>query len=220
MEEAVQIHDHVFVFSRMSIHQYLIVDNGKLILIDTGLPGNHNSLMENVSSIPKSITDLTHILITHADGDHYGAVNGLRGLAPNVRVCASVLEAQAMAAGSMSRPLKINSVWMKLFHVMTKRLFNSTPTLTDVILQPGQVLPFLGGLQILDTSGHTPGHLSFYSPSAGILFAGDSIFFSGKTPTPSHGANCWDEEKARQAYSLQMSLQPRLICAGHGFIRL
>lgn len=215
-----QINDRVHVFKKLSIHQYLIMEDNGVVLIDTGLRGNHTILNKNMCAINVSAANLINILITHADGDHYGAVNGLRILAPKVVVCASAVEAEAMASGSMSRLLKITSIWMRLFQIVTKQLFNSPPTHVDEILQPGQILSFLDGLHVLDTGGHTPGHLSFYSPSTGILFAGDSIFFSAKTPIPSHGANCWDEEKARQAFVRQMALQPRIICAGHGYVRL
>ena len=32
-----------------------------------------------------------------------------------------------------------------------------------------------GGLRVLSTPGHTPGHLSFYAPAQGWLIAGDSL---------------------------------------------
>ena len=45
-------------------------------------------------------------------------------------------------------------------------------------LSDGQILPVLGGLRVIETLGHTPGHISLFAPSAGILFCGDSIVSS------------------------------------------
>lgn len=64
----------------------------------------------------------------------------------------------------------------------TTRYFTGTET--DPILPPdkfvkeGDVIKFgKEKLKIIETPGHTPGSLSFYTP--GILFSGDTIFSSG-----------------------------------------
>ncbi|MHB8933595.1 MAG: MBL fold metallo-hydrolase [Bellilinea sp.] len=56
--------------------------------------------------------------------------------------------------------------------------------------EPDQILPILDGLHVLDTAGHTPGHLSFYQPERRVLFAGDSIVERNKVPSPVYGINC------------------------------
>ena len=33
----------------------------------------------------------------------------------------------------------------------------------------------LGGLRELETLGHTPGHISLFAPTIGVLFCGDSM---------------------------------------------
>ena len=96
-------------------------------------------------------------------------------------------------------------------------LIRSEPASVDEALLPGARLPLLDGLDVLDTSGHTPGHLSFYSASTGVLFAGDSIVIHGQALGPSVGANTWDVERARRALDMQEALRPSFICAGHGY---
>ena len=43
-------------------------------------------------------------------------------------------------------------------------------------LVDGQVLDVAGGLRVLHTPGHTPGHISLLHPGSGVLITGDSIF--------------------------------------------
>jgi len=43
-------------------------------------------------------------------------------------------------------------------------------------LVDGQVLDIAGGVQVLHTPGHTPGHISLLHADSGVLITGDSIF--------------------------------------------
>lgn len=206
------------MFSRASIYQYALVENGTITLIDAGLPMFANSLLRDLT---KSFPDLSveSILITHADGDHYGAarrvVKTLGG-----EVSSSPVEAPAIRSGRMSRQLTPKS-WLEQLLINTfLPVFDAPPVPVANTLEPGQVLPILGGLQVLDSAGHTPGHLSFYQSELRILFAGDSIVERNKVPSPAHGFNCWDESLAREAFERQMALNPVHLCCGHSYFNL
>ena len=95
-------------------------------------------------------------------------------------------------------------------------IFRSKPVQVDEILTDGQVLPVLGGLQVLSTPGHTPGHISLYSPSTGVLFVGDSIVSRDYGLIGSVPANTWNQEKAAESVRKQTALKPRIVCSGHG----
>ena len=82
------------------------------------------------------------------------------------------------------------------------------------------MLPVLKGLHVVDTKGHTPGHLSFFAPSIGILFSGDSIVSVKNHLVGSHGSVTWDQDKANAAVLKQLALKARIICAGHGAVVL
>jgi hydroxyacylglutathione hydrolase len=50
----------------------------------------------------------------------------------------------------------------------------------DEMLSEGDVFAFGGyDFQVLETPGHTAGHIVYYSPEAGVLFAGDTLFSMG-----------------------------------------
>jgi glyoxylase-like metal-dependent hydrolase (beta-lactamase superfamily II) len=40
----------------------------------------------------------------------------------------------------------------------------------------GQVIPFAGGIQVVHTPGHSPGHASYLLRESGVLITGDAIF--------------------------------------------
>jgi glyoxylase-like metal-dependent hydrolase (beta-lactamase superfamily II) len=216
-----KIHSRIYrIDSLLPIYQYLIVETDHLILIDTGFMGNHKAIINNINKIGFGPKDLKLILITHSDGDHYGALDNLEKTT-SARVGTSAIEAKAIQTGSVSRELKAIGLQKILFNLFSKIVGrNPKNAHVDDILIPGQVLPVLGGLTVLDTSGHTPGHISFYSESEKILFAGDSIVVQKKKLTPSTGSICWNEEKARQSFDMQIKLNPQLICAGHGLFQV
>ena len=213
-----QIIPGVFMHSNASIYQYLIVENGQITLIDTGLHIFSRSLIRTITNMDHQAA-LSLILITHADGDHYGSA---KQLSETYRcpIAASAPEAAAIHSGRMSRELKPRNAFDWLLFSVALPLFTAAAVPVEQIIEPGQILPLLGGLQVLDSAGHTPGHLSFYQPERQILFAGDSIIKRRNAPSPAHGPNCWDEMRAEEAFERQMALKPRHICGGHSYFRI
>jgi glyoxylase-like metal-dependent hydrolase (beta-lactamase superfamily II) len=74
----------------------------------------------------------------------------------------------------------------------------------------------LGGLRVVDTAGHCPGHISFFAPSAGILFCGDSMITDESGIHGSRPIFTWDAALAHEAVRRQAALRPRILCSGHG----
>lgn len=197
------------------VNAYLLVEPDGLTLIDAGMPGNDKRILKYVAGLGRSPHDLKRILITHSDGDHVGSVAALKA-ATGARVYANETEARAMAGGEASRPLLPQNILERLVFALTASMFRFPPMQVDEFLVNGQVLPVLGGLHVVETFGHTPGHVSFWLPSAGVLFAGDSIVvWRGRLAT-SHGANTWDAAKAKAATRAQAALGAKIVCSGHG----
>jgi glyoxylase-like metal-dependent hydrolase (beta-lactamase superfamily II) len=158
--------------------------------------------------------DMKHIVITHADGDHVAGLAALKA-ASGARVYASPVEAEAIAAGRMSRELRLRGIYKWLFAAAAP-LFKFKPVAVDERLADGQVLPVLGGLRVVATPGHTPGHISLYAPAVGVLFVGDSLVSERDGLRPSRGANTWDEAQALESVRLQAALGAHVVCPAHG----
>jgi len=161
MEIAANVH----VIPSRIVNAYLIVDADGLTLIDTGLARNGKQILNYIAGLGYSPQDLKHIVITHADGDHVGGLAALK-VASGARVYASPVEAEAIAAGRMSRELKLRGLLKWLFAAAAP-FFKVKPAAVDERVADGQVLPALGGLRVVATPGHTPGHISLYAPAAG-----------------------------------------------------
>lgn len=208
---------NIYRVNNMIVNQYMIINKDEIILIDSGFKGFTSKLFHSLKSLDLDIKKINRILITHADADHYGAVNQIKSKAP-VIVCASKVESEAMAKGESSRKLTPKGL-EKVFYSMAIPLFHGEPVDVKIILKPGEILPIMDGLEVLDTKGHTPGHISFFFRKSSVLFAGDSITMVNKRLSPSIGGNTWDLNLAQKAFDYQMSLNPKYICAGHVYFK-
>jgi glyoxylase-like metal-dependent hydrolase (beta-lactamase superfamily II) len=211
----VEIAPNVHLIPGITANPYLIVDTDGLTLVDAGLPGSDRKILRALTGLGHAPRDLKRILITHADFDHVGGLARLKA-ATGARVYASAIEAEAIAAGHSSRPLKPSNLLLKTIFSITTFLVRPRPVRVDELLSDGQVLPVLGGLRVVATAGHTPGHVSFFAPSAGVLFVGDSLVSEETGLRGSRGANTWDQAKADEAVRKQAALGARFVCPGHG----
>jgi glyoxylase-like metal-dependent hydrolase (beta-lactamase superfamily II) len=157
---------------------------------------------------------LKRIILTHSDLDHVGALAALQK-STGARIHASRIEADAIAIGKPSRPVRPNSLPLRILFGVLGLFFKAAPVKVDEILRDGQTLPVLGGLRVVETPGHTPGHISLYSPSTGVLFCGDSMV-SENGLQGSRPAVTWDQAKAVESVRKQSALGARIVCSGHG----
>jgi glyoxylase-like metal-dependent hydrolase (beta-lactamase superfamily II) len=196
------------------VNMYLIVDSDGLTVIDTGMPGSEKRILTYIANLDRAPSDVQRIILTHSDADHVGGLAALKA-ATGARVYANETEAEAIAAGRASREIKrrgLTGVLMSLVAGMIK----IAPAKVDEFLTDRQVLPVLGGLRVVETFGHTPGHISLFAPAVGVLFTGDSIVTGNDKLMPSRGSNTWDMGKALEAVREQAALGAKIVCSGHG----
>ena len=211
-----KITDNVYSIPGVVANSYLIVDRDGLTIVDTGMTYSEKRILEYVARLGRSVQDIERILITHADLDHYGCLAPLQK-ASGARTYASRVEADAMAVGQSSRPVQRTvGRFQRLIIRMMGKLLKPPPIQVDEILSEGQVLPVLGGLQVVETPGHAPGHLSFFAPSAGLLFCGDSMRSDGRGFRGSSSRNNWDQSMADASVRKQKNLCAQIVCPGHG----
>ena len=212
-----KIIDNVYVIKGVTANPYLIVDTDGLTLIDVGIPSSDKKILAYIASLGNSPQDVRRIILTHSDIDHVGSLSALHK-ATGARTYASQIESSAIAAGKPSREARPPGFALRRFlFTLISPFFKVKPFQVDEILQDGQILPVLGGLQVVETVGHTPGHISLFAPAVGVLFCGDSM------RTDENGINAslppgltWDLAKAKESIQKQAALGPRIVCPGHG----
>jgi glyoxylase-like metal-dependent hydrolase (beta-lactamase superfamily II) len=208
-----EVTTNVHLIPSFIVNVYLIIDPDGLMLIDTGLARNGKKVLKYILQLGHSPQDLEHIVITHADGDHMGGLAALKAVS-GATAYAHPIEAEAIASGCMSRELKLSRLakWL----LAPTPWFNVTPASVDEVVTDGQVLPALGGLRVVETPGHTPGHISLFAPSAGILFTGDSLVSEGDRLIPSRKLFTWDQVQALESVKKQAALGAHIVCPAHG----
>jgi len=211
-----KIVENVFLVPGVVANPYILVDADGLTIIDAGLPRSERKILAYAASLGKSAHSVKRIILTHADLDHVGGLAALHKLT-GARTYASKLEAEAIAAGIPSRQIKSSGFSvMRLMFSLLRPFMKVTPIQVDEILTDGQILPSLGGLRVVETPGHTPGHISLFAPAVGILFCGDSLVTDENGIYGSRPGLTWDAAKAKEAERKQAALGAHIVCSGHG----
>ena len=143
-----------------------LIDEPQMTLIDAGLSGSRRIVERYVRSIGRSMDDLGRIICTHAHPDHIG---GVRELAGDRGVEVLMHPADLAGLNVTLRDAVANRNRSQLIAYFTRHPGEATP------VEDGQLLPILGGLQVVHTPGHTPGSICLYLVRDKLLFTGDAL---------------------------------------------
>lgn len=155
-----------------------------------------------IKAIEEKKIHLTSIFLTHAHVDHMAGMNELRKAFPEAR----------MYMDKRDRPF-LRDPERNLSYMFP------TPTLVDdadVWVKDGDEIETSGyTFQVIDTSGHTPGGISFYLKKEGIVFTGDSLFQGsiGRTDFPGGSMKELTGSIRKNLFTLPDST---VVLSGHG----
>lgn len=188
---------------------YLCIDDDGLTLIDSGKPNKLALVLAAIEQCGYQPTDLKRIVITHADWDHAGSVAAIQAAA-GAMVYAGEKTAVYLQTATAPKHLPRLAAW---FAAPFAR-YDAVKNITAV--QIGEWIPVLGGLQAIATPGHTDDHLSFYSPTTGVLFAGDALNTGNGRLNRTPPRITADNDAANQSAINLLALAPTIIACGHG----
>jgi glyoxylase-like metal-dependent hydrolase (beta-lactamase superfamily II) len=147
-------------------------EDGQVTLIDMGVRASGPKVMAALRSIGSGPSDVTRLLLTHCHPDHAG---GAAHVSRETGRPVDVHEAEAayVRSGTLPGPDPASRLGRLLHSLPTPRKKGVTvgEELTD-----GQVVPVAGGIRVVHTPGHSPGHASFLHEESGVLITGDAIF--------------------------------------------
>lgn len=147
-------------------------DDGQVTLIDFGVKKSGPRVLAALSAIGSGPSDVTRLMLTHCHPDHVG---GAAHLARETGRDVDCHEDDAPFAGKGTVPKSDEGSRIgRLFNKLPPPKLEALPigeTFTD-----GQVIPFAGGIRVVHTPGHSPGHASYLLEDAGVLITGDAIF--------------------------------------------
>ena len=129
----------------LDVRCFVVPTASGIVLIDVALPGTAGAIESTLDRIGARWSDVTDIVLTHSHFDHVGGLAEAAAQSPQARLWAGALDAADISAGT---GIAIGSV------VDGDRV---------------------GDLGILDTPGHTPGHISLHHEAGSLVVVGDLV---------------------------------------------
>jgi len=206
------LHQLAFMPRFFPVNCYLVEEEGELTLIDAALPFSVKGILRTVERIGKP---LTRIVLTHAHGDHVGALDGLKQALPQARVYISARDTKLLAGSKELEPDEPAGLPIK------GDVPKAVRTRPDVLLQDGDRI---GSLRAVAAPGHTPGSMAFLDERSGALIAGDAFQVRGglavsglmKPWFPFPAMATWSKDAALASAERLCALCPSLLAVGHG----
>ena len=201
---------------------YVVANDGSsdvegLTLVDTGWSNSGPRLIRSIRLAGLDPRALQTVLLTHWHADHTGSAARLARSSAEVSFFAGS-EDLAVITGSERHPhakAPLGDVTWLGRH-FADLLSPSAEPLQDVPpIADGTTLETGGGMQVLATPGHTPGHLSFWLPTSGVLLAGDAVMNLFR---PSRWPGLVRSARRSDAATLERlaDLDPAIVAVGHG----
>jgi glyoxylase-like metal-dependent hydrolase (beta-lactamase superfamily II) len=202
--------------SRGWVRAFLVADGKNLTLIDSLADAHPFAILAAIRRMGRSVTDLKRIWVSHAHFSHLCGLAAMRELS-GAKVCSHPFEADIVSGDRKAqrvsivpkRPLR---AYIPFQLGLALGLGDHPPCPVDDALADEQEE---GGLTVLHTPGHTPGHLGFWSEKHKVLLSGDAI-----VTWPELAAG-WDsftlnERQRHDSLRRMAALAPEKVGVGHG----
>lgn len=155
------------------------------------------------ATLDEQMWEISHILITHSHFDHIGGLAELKqatGAPIYVHKDAAEMMRDASMMASMTAGIKI-----------------AQPPPPDHFVAEGDKI-MVGNvmLEVLDTPGHAPGHVSFLARDHRVIFSGDVLFEGGIGRTDFPGSDHATLMTSIREKLLTLPDDTRVFC-GHGY---
>lgn len=161
---------------------YLIEEDGRLTIVDAGVPSSWDSLQEALRELGRSPEDIAAVVLTHAHFDHVGfAARAHRELGVPVHV-------HTNDAPLARHPWRYDFERSPFFYFATQvqalpivasfvrtRAFFPPPVKEVVRFSEDGELDVPGRPRVVFSPGHTLGHCALHLPDRDVLIAGDAI---------------------------------------------
>ena len=216
----------VAVITTLIANAYVLGDAASWVLVDACTPGNDQRMRKAAESRFGAGARPRAIVLTHGHFDHAGSAGPLAD-AWGVPVFAHPLELPYLTGQAHYPPFDRSSpgFFTQMARFLPMRSVNLGSRVSAC--SAAAPVPGLPDWEIIETPGHTPGHVSHFRRRDRILIAGDAVttmnldsFFDTvlrrreicRPPVPA--TSNWRDGK--RSVELLASLRPSWVCAGHG----
>lgn len=178
------------------------------VLVDSGARFMARRLLNALQGVK-----VAALALTHAHFDHQGASHVICEKLSIPLWCGEGDRA-AIESGDMTMVTPEPFSWISRFN----QLAAGPPHSVARILREGDIV---GEFTVIDTPGHTPGHISFWRERDRVLILGDVLFHRNPVTwrrglqQPFEAAT-FDPSLNRTSARMVASLKPAVVCFGHG----
>lgn len=225
MGAAERLANDVFRIPTGLSNAYLVGEPAAWVLIDAGTDGYADKIRAAAASRFGQGSRPEAILLTHGHFDHSGSAGQL-ARAWNVSIYAHRLEIPYLTGRSKYPP---PDPTVGGFMSFMMRFFPNKAYDYDGLVKPltANVSTALARWQIIETPGHSPGHVSFFRSTDSFLIVGDAFTTVNQDSAldmlrkkkevcrPPVYYTC-DWETAHESVEKLAALNPRILAAGHG----
>lgn len=185
----------------------------RLILVDSGSPGNEKRILETLERHQFKPTDLSLILLTHGHWDHLGSAQAIKAISKAPMALHHNDLGLARAGQAKLKPYGFGTALLEPYF-SSKRFEPLTP---DIVLNGNETLEAYGlNAKLLETPGHTDGSVSVLLENGdaiiGDMLRGDFIFEN----RPNWHFFYDDPQKDRSSIKKLLGLKLRTLFVGHG----
>jgi glyoxylase-like metal-dependent hydrolase (beta-lactamase superfamily II) len=206
---------------------YLIEDEGRLTVVDAGVPRSWESLHEALPKLGRSPGDIAAVVLTHAHFDHLG-------FAERARVAFDVpVYVHENDVPLTRHPLQYAHERSPAYYMLTQvKALPIVAALTrerawwpasvkSVVRFENGALPVPGSPRVVATPGHTLGHCALHLPDRDVVIAGDAIVtldpYTARTgPRIVARAATADSRRAMTTLDALVETGARTVLVGHG----
>ena len=204
---------------------YIVGTRERWILIDAGTQGNAQNILQAVEEHVGTDVSPTAIFLTHGHFDHAGSA---RELAEHweVPIYAHRLEIPFLNGTSKYPPPDptVGGFMSQVIRFLPNKKTDVGQNLSELNLSR---LPGLPEWEIVETPGHSPGHVSYFRSEDSVLIAGDAFCTVDqnsmvdtlqqrqKVSIPPPYYTC-DWQAAERSVKKLAELRPKVLAGGHG----
>ena len=193
------------LFPRNAINCYIIED----VLIDAGIRSSANIILKALED-----KNITKHALTHAHADHQGSSKVICETLSIPLLCSEPEKELAENGNVIVEYPNPNHIISKF----QKKFWAGKGHPVSQILKEGDQI---GGFTVIETPGHSSGHLSFFREKDGVLIVGDvmtnmnllTTIVGLHEPPNLFTAN---QELNRKSIKKIALLKPKILCFGHG----
>ncbi|NBI05257.1 MBL fold metallo-hydrolase [Senegalia massiliensis] len=203
------------------IYPVILSDKSEVVLIDCGYPNFLNLIKDAAKKDGVDISKLTKIIITHHDFDHMGALGEFKREYPHIKVLSSIDDEKYISGKEKSLRLQqAEAICDKIpeeekesakeFQRFIQKVENVQ---VDMCLKDRDSFSWFGGIEIVATPGHMPGHISVYLKSSKTLISGDALIVENDKLMIPYPQYTLDIDNAKKSIKKLLNYEiDRIIC--------